>query len=263
MKDRVPTYPGRVRLTPVSGQTNVYTLERADVPTQEGTPLNKANLLSDTTANLLIPSEGDPTPDKAFRRLSEDAHVIKGNGAPNTSTVGRIGDIYIDVSVSDPISYICTNATSSGYQWDLLAVLRRTLHTDIITSSQIWPRPANLTAEDDVFIRVFGGGGGGGYGSSGSGGGGGYMATWTGHLTESSYTVTIGSGGTGGYNQTYHHDGTSGGTTSFGTLVSAAGGGGGGTYAGNGGSGGGARAGNIAGGSGSYGGGGGGGLQDN
>lgn len=42
MKDRVPTYAGRVTLTPVSGQTNTYTLAMADSPTEVGTPLNKA-----------------------------------------------------------------------------------------------------------------------------------------------------------------------------------------------------------------------------
>ncbi len=40
--DRIPTYPGRVKLTPVSGQTNTYDLERADLPIEEGTPINKA-----------------------------------------------------------------------------------------------------------------------------------------------------------------------------------------------------------------------------
>ena len=40
--DRVPTYPGRVVLTPVSGQQNTYDLVRADQPIEEGTPLNKA-----------------------------------------------------------------------------------------------------------------------------------------------------------------------------------------------------------------------------
>lgn len=44
VEDRVSTYPGRVKLTPVSGQTNVYDMIRADVPVQEGTPLNKALL---------------------------------------------------------------------------------------------------------------------------------------------------------------------------------------------------------------------------
>ena len=47
--DRVPTYPGRVRLTPVAGQTNVYDLTREDDPVVAGTPLNAAlfNALQD------------------------------------------------------------------------------------------------------------------------------------------------------------------------------------------------------------------------
>lgn len=40
--DRIPTYPGRVKLTPVSGQTNTYDLTRADLPIEAGTPINKA-----------------------------------------------------------------------------------------------------------------------------------------------------------------------------------------------------------------------------
>ena len=39
--DRIPTYPGRVKLTPVSGQTNTYDLVRADQPIEEGTHINK------------------------------------------------------------------------------------------------------------------------------------------------------------------------------------------------------------------------------
>ena len=42
--DRVPTYPGRVKLTPVSGQANTYDLVRADQPITQGTLLNKALL---------------------------------------------------------------------------------------------------------------------------------------------------------------------------------------------------------------------------
>ena len=40
--DRVPTYPNRIKLKPVSGQENVYDWERADEPTVAGTPINKA-----------------------------------------------------------------------------------------------------------------------------------------------------------------------------------------------------------------------------
>lgn len=42
MKDRIPTYAGRVTLTPVAGQTDTYTLTMADSPTEAGTALNKA-----------------------------------------------------------------------------------------------------------------------------------------------------------------------------------------------------------------------------
>lgn len=40
--DRVPTYPGRVRLVPVPDQTNMYDMTRADSPIAVGTPINKA-----------------------------------------------------------------------------------------------------------------------------------------------------------------------------------------------------------------------------
>lgn len=40
--DRVPTYPGRVRMTPVAGQENTYDMVRADDPIEPGTPINKA-----------------------------------------------------------------------------------------------------------------------------------------------------------------------------------------------------------------------------
>lgn len=42
VKDRVPTYPGRIKLTRPNGSSEYVTLERADAPTQEGTPINKA-----------------------------------------------------------------------------------------------------------------------------------------------------------------------------------------------------------------------------
>lgn len=44
--DRVPTYPGRVTLTPVEGQANTYDMVRADAPRVAGTPLDKATFES-------------------------------------------------------------------------------------------------------------------------------------------------------------------------------------------------------------------------
>ena len=76
MQDREPTYPGRVTLTPVSGLANTYDIERADRPLQEGTPLNKANLLSDATAAaikalLASQTENPATPNDALAILAQ------------------------------------------------------------------------------------------------------------------------------------------------------------------------------------------------
>ena len=68
MKDRVPLYPGRVKMVPVAGQENVYNMTRADQPTQEGTPLNKATLLKDATA-ALFGLGPDSVPDDVLANL--------------------------------------------------------------------------------------------------------------------------------------------------------------------------------------------------
>lgn len=65
VEDRVSTYPGRIQLTPVSGQANVYDMSRADEPVQEGTPLNKALLdqkayiLTEDTVVYVSPNGSD------------------------------------------------------------------------------------------------------------------------------------------------------------------------------------------------------------
>lgn len=41
-KDRIPTHAGRVKLTPVNGQPDTFIMERADDPTEKGTPIDKA-----------------------------------------------------------------------------------------------------------------------------------------------------------------------------------------------------------------------------
>lgn len=60
--DRVPTYPGRVTMTPVPGKANTYDMARADEPLVEGTPVNRAlfesfaqniNALNHNVANLI------------------------------------------------------------------------------------------------------------------------------------------------------------------------------------------------------------------
>lgn len=51
VNDRVPLYPGRVKMTPVSGQANVYDMVRADQPQKVGTPLNR-NTFRQTQADI-------------------------------------------------------------------------------------------------------------------------------------------------------------------------------------------------------------------
>ena len=50
--DRVPAHPGRITLTPVTGQANTYDMARADSPTETGTPLDKATFDSMTKSRL-------------------------------------------------------------------------------------------------------------------------------------------------------------------------------------------------------------------
>lgn len=70
MQDRVPVNPGRVLVSPEDGSAAYYaTLTRADNPTQEGTPLNKATFLSDETAELLGLDSEDPTVNEALAKL--------------------------------------------------------------------------------------------------------------------------------------------------------------------------------------------------
>lgn len=70
MQDRVPLYPGRVRLTPVAGQENTYDMVRADQPSQAGTPLNKDSLLKDATA-ALYGLGADAVPDDVLAKIRE------------------------------------------------------------------------------------------------------------------------------------------------------------------------------------------------
>ena len=50
--DRVPAHPGRITLTPVTGQANTYDMARADSPTETGTPLDKATFDGMTKSRL-------------------------------------------------------------------------------------------------------------------------------------------------------------------------------------------------------------------
>lgn len=89
VEDRLSTYPGRVELTPVSGQTNVYDMVRADEPVQEGTPLNKALLdqKADTlTENVTVyvstggsDADGDGSSEAPFAKIQTAINALPKN----------------------------------------------------------------------------------------------------------------------------------------------------------------------------------------
>lgn len=70
MKDRIPTYAGRVKLIPVPNQPNTYDAVRADEPVQEGTPLNKQTILSAEVEEEYGLGE-DATPSDVFLAIKE------------------------------------------------------------------------------------------------------------------------------------------------------------------------------------------------
>lgn len=71
MENRVPTKPGRIKLTDDSGNVKYYYMERADEPTTEGTPLNKATLFDSENESRYACS----LPNDALKMLTKEWQV--------------------------------------------------------------------------------------------------------------------------------------------------------------------------------------------
>ena len=111
MKDRISQFPGRVKLTPVAGEPNTFDLVRADQPTQDGTPINKASLLKDTTAALYgLPNTAVPDDVLSSMRL-------RGASNPDKSTAAKAGAFYIQEG-TPAIIWLCYGQDSeNNYIW--------------------------------------------------------------------------------------------------------------------------------------------------
>ena len=267
MQDRVPLYPGRVTLNPVAGQANTYDMVRADQPTQEGTPLNKATLLKDVTASILgLPNTA--VPDDAFLALTigvgtygyrvkiqladgtpvEGATVSGITALTGSTLVSGTDGIVLGKSTSKTVTIGCTSpyidqapptsqsVTAAGTITDVTLTLSGNTDTIPVSSSQIVKVSPMAKTMD---VTAVGGGGGGGSGTDesitwpgGGGGGGGYATTKTNitGVANQNLNITIGSGGTGGAARR-GASGALGGTTSIMignvTVVTANGGAGG------------------------------------
>lgn len=232
MNDRISLYPGRVTLTPVAGQANTYDLVRADSPTQEGTPLNKASLLKDTTA-ALYGLTASAVPDDIFRFLNHlvpcgkgllSIRVVDGSGAPASRALTVSPAIDGETSVTTdaagffrtavppgtytfstgasslfetvtPASVALTVAVGKAVSGEFIVAAKLSGEVDL-TTSQTVIIPAWLTSCD---LFVVGGGGSGAAGGSGnilSGGGGGYTSTLKNqNLAGKTLSIQIGAGG--------------------------------------------------------------------
>lgn len=217
MENRQPTYPGRVKLTPVPGQENTYDMERADEPTVEGTPLNKATLLQDSTCEALqIPTSS--VPNDAFLRLAfgtenlgyvvkillpdgSPAVGITVTGAQTPSGAAGVTDDTGTVVLASPNSSITISAESpfldvadinnvtiesTGFVTNHTVMMEYISGEVPVTSSGIFYHTPAVSSIDVSVVAAGGGGGGPGiyhvtsryeYYTGGTGGGGGHVTT--------------------------------------------------------------------------------------
>lgn len=117
MQDRTPKYPGRVTLTPVPEQPNTYDMVRADKPTQEGTPLNKANLLQDSVAKMYGLLES-AIPNDVFAFLGKyNLHWWRRRRINTAGTIGEWEYLFSADSNAHPKSGIV-----SGYEYEYIGI---------------------------------------------------------------------------------------------------------------------------------------------
>ena len=103
MRDRNPRYPGRVRLMPVDEENHIYDLERADEPTQQGTPLDKNTLLRDETV-ARFGGNSDMTVDAAINAIMDELGLKIGDVVQTTGDVPD-GWLPMDGTEIDPDVY--------------------------------------------------------------------------------------------------------------------------------------------------------------
>lgn len=290
MRDRVSLYPGRVKLTPVAGETDTFDMVRADAPTDVGTELSKKNLLQDSTEISLFGSAADRTVDEAFAGIAVQLKLIMSDSAAITLAVQDAGGnplpgVLVQGVLSENGQAVYTNdsGVATGFAGEGKTTITVSGYADIadytetldVVKGTTIAKTLKLTTRNflgvnasgyvkfsgnvntiDYSVTSGGGGGSGGYGFPGGGGGaGGGTITKTGIAVEPNkqYAAVIGAGGASGYGDAA---GKSGGKSSF--LGASPNGGAPGTPAANGttgGAGGSGGAGTQGGGSGGNGGG--------
>lgn len=193
MRDRVSQNPNRWEVEYPDGRKEFVKLRRADSPVDEGTLLNKANLLSDATATLLGLA-GDPTVNDALARFGT---FVSGGGLVEFITASKTWKAPFNCTVF----VLCVGAGGGG------------------------GGGGGGSTKSSGDSGGIGSGGGSGYYASG-------VFNFSKGTSVTATIGVGGTGGTGGSagstaSDTKGTSGATGGTTSFGTYISAPGGGGG------------------------------------
>lgn len=164
--------------------------------------------------------------------LNSAANTFIGNTAPSTPAIAA-GRLWVNntgstwpLSIYDGTSWVSIGTLDpTSHEWTPSGVptLTGLIAIQTFTTSGTYTPTANMV---QAVIEIVGGGGGGGgsFGVGAGGGGGGEYAKglFSAATIGASQTVTIGAAGTGGPNPT--SNGTNGGTSSVGSLITAVGG---------------------------------------
>ena len=140
MENRVPTKPGRIKLTDDSGNVKYYYMERADEPTTEGTPLNKATLFDAENEERY----GCDLPSEAFGLLTKEWSVKLTKGSWSKS-----GNYYVQTkSISDMKAAYCPRFTSDDTDFSMVYRM--------VTSEGSVKFYAKAKPTTDITIRILG-----------------------------------------------------------------------------------------------------------
>ena len=145
MIDRVSANPGRALITPESGEPYYATLTRADEPAEPGTPLNKENLLSDSTASA-YGLDGTAVPNSIFLKIldmfgdtneniSSKAKFTFGTYTGNGASSRKISLPFTPSAVF-LFSEFGVTTTAAGYHYGGLAVSGSSVKVETLTGNR-------------------------------------------------------------------------------------------------------------------------------
>lgn len=119
-EDRVPTYPNRYKIVKEDGSFEYVTLERADEPTVEGTPINAVNMnaLEETivaalTAAGAAQTSADGKVSKAGDTMAGDLQMASGKGLMLPTKDGG----YVKISYRDSNDSIIIARYDANSEW--------------------------------------------------------------------------------------------------------------------------------------------------